>query len=124
MPPAEASTAAPAPSIETTVPRILVAEDNIVNQRVVMRMLERPGYHADVVANGTEAVAAIVRFPYAAILMDRQMPDMDGYEATGAIRAREQQSGAGDSARVPIVALTANAPVADRDRITLLPSAR
>lgn len=79
-------------------------------------MLERLGYHAYVVANGTEAVAAIAHFPYAAMLMDCQMPDMDGYEATGAIRARERASAAGESERVPNIALTANALAADRDR--------
>jgi two-component system sensor histidine kinase/response regulator len=126
-PPAEPSmlavelpTVSPEPSIETVVPRILVAEDNTVNQRVVVRMLERLGYRADVVANGAEAVAATARFSYAAILMDCQMPEMDGYEATRVIRAHEGRLGPGGrGARVPIIALTANALAADRDRCLL-----
>jgi signal transduction histidine kinase/CheY-like chemotaxis protein len=118
--PPEVPTAGPEPSTKTAIPRILVAEDNAVNQRVVVRMLERLGYRADVVANGAEAVAAITRFPYAAILMDCQMPEMDGYEATRAIRAHEQRARPGDDrARVPIIALTANALAADRDRCLL-----
>jgi CheY-like chemotaxis protein len=116
--PASAPTADPEPSTETVVPRILVAEDNIVNQRVVVRMLERLGYAADVVATGVEAIAAVARFPYAAILMDCQMPEMDGYEATEAIRSREREA-AGQGRRVPIIALTANALAADRERCLL-----
>jgi CheY-like chemotaxis protein len=116
--PATVPTADPEPSAETVVPRILVAEDNIVNQRVVVRMLERLGYAADVVANGVEAVAAVARFPYAAILMDCQMPEMDGYEATEAIRSHERGA-AGPGRRVPIIALTANALAADRERCLL-----
>jgi PAS domain S-box-containing protein len=111
--PVAAPSALPEPSTRTTVPRILVAEDNVVNQRVVVRLLERLGYAADVVGNGAEAVAAASQFSYAAVLMDCQMPEMDGYEATMAIRAQER---GGVGARVPIVALTANALAADRDR--------
>jgi CheY-like chemotaxis protein len=101
---------------ETAVPRILVAEDNVVNQRVVVRMLERLGYRVDVVANGAEAVDATARRRYAAILMDCQMPDMDGYEATSVIRARELPGGEPGGQRLPIIALTANAMADDRDR--------
>src|SRR6185312_15422179 len=94
----------------------LVAEDNIVNQRVVVKMLERLGYAADVVTNGVEAVAAVARYSYAAILMDCQMPEMDGYEATGVIRAHGHERA---GALVPIIALTANARAADRERCLL-----
>jgi PAS domain S-box-containing protein len=116
--PAPAPTASPETSTNTVAPRILVAEDNIVNQRVVVRMLERLGYQADIVGNGAEAVAAVARFPYAAILMDCQMPEMDGYEATEAIRTHEREA-AGSGRRVPIIALTANALAADRERCLL-----
>jgi CheY-like chemotaxis protein len=104
------------PSADAAVPRILVAEDNMVNQRVVVRMLERLGYRVDVVANGVEAVGAAARYAYAAILMDCQMPEMDGYEATVTIRAREAPAVARGARRLPIIALTANAMAHDRER--------
>jgi CheY-like chemotaxis protein/HPt (histidine-containing phosphotransfer) domain-containing protein len=83
--------------------RILVVEDSIVNQQVAIGMLAALGYRADVVANGLEAIEAVGRIPYAAILMDCQMPEMDGYEATRAIRQRE-----GSGRHTPIIALTAD----------------
>jgi CheY-like chemotaxis protein len=94
--------------------RVLVAEDNAVNQRVVIRMLETAGCRVDAVANGREAVDAMVQRPYDVVFMDCQMPEMDGYEASRAIRAAERTGASGR--RVPIVALTANALQGDREQ--------
>jgi CheY-like chemotaxis protein len=91
--------------------RILLAEDNMVNQKVALRMLSRLGYRADPVANGKEAVEAMKRQPYDLILMDVQMPEMDGVAATDAIRSLATP------AKQPyIVALTANAIDGDREQ--------
>src|SRR5262249_30012130 len=92
-------------------PRVLVAEDNPVNQRVAIRMLERLGLGADVASDGREAVQSFGRQPYAAVLMDCQMPELDGFEATAKIRARE-----GNGRRTPIIAMTASAMRGDRER--------
>ncbi len=92
--------------------RILLAEDNPVNQRVAVKVLEKYGHTVTVAANGREAVALALRQAFDLILMDIQMPEMDGYEATGAIREAEGASGA----HTPIVALTAHANKSDQDR--------
>ena len=90
--------------------RILLVEDNPVNQRVGARLLESLGHRVDVAANGREAVEAVTRAPYAAVLMDCQMPEMDGFEAARVIRSLE-----GDS-RTPIIAMTAGAMETDREK--------
>ena len=94
--------------------RILVVEDNRVNQLVAMAMLERAGHLVDMAATGHEAVEAMKRFPYDIVFMDVQMPDMDGYEATRAIRSME-----GEAKRVPIIAMTANAMKGDAEKCLL-----
>jgi len=90
--------------------RVLVAEDNVVNQKVAARILERLGYAVDVAATGNEAVAAVGQHTYDAILMDGQMPQTDGFEATRLIRAME------GTHHTPIIALTASAMQGDRER--------
>jgi CheY-like chemotaxis protein len=111
-----------------------VAEDNIINQKVAARMLEKLGYRVDVVANGVEALNALAQRNYAAVFMDCQMPEMDGFAATAEIRQREalprkhkpliEIQGARDSSRdtndapprrIVIIAMTANAMQGDQE---------
>jgi signal transduction histidine kinase/DNA-binding response OmpR family regulator len=91
--------------------RVLVAEDNVVNQRVAARMLEKFGCQVDVVTNGREALVASAHSAYDLIFMDCQMPEMDGYETTTAIRARESSGN-----HLPIIAMTAHVMQGDRER--------
>jgi CheY-like chemotaxis protein/HPt (histidine-containing phosphotransfer) domain-containing protein len=91
--------------------RILVAEDNLVNQKVAMRMLEKAGHRVDVANNGIEALAALKNASYDLVLMDMQMPEMDGYEATAEIRKM-----APEYRELPVIAMTANAMKGDREK--------
>lgn len=91
--------------------RVLLAEDNAVNQKVAVRMLEKLGYQADVAGNGLEAIEAFRRIRYALIFMDCQMPEMDGFEATAAIRGLEP-----GLPQPVVVAITASAMEGDRER--------
>jgi CheY-like chemotaxis protein len=112
--PVETRKPAPAPRAAPTAPvhaRILVAEDNPVNQQLARAMLLRLGYQTDVAGNGEEAVEAVMNLPYDLVLMDCQMPVMDGFEATRVIRDRE-----GTVRHTTIVAVTANAMEGDRER--------
>lgn len=97
--------------------RILIAEDNLTNQRVAARLVGRLGYAVDVVSNGEEAIRAVIERAYAAVLMDCQMPALDGYDAARAIRAWEAER-ADDAVRrrLPIIAFTALTTTADRER--------
>jgi signal transduction histidine kinase/CheY-like chemotaxis protein len=91
--------------------RVLVVEDNVVNQRVAFRMLERLGLHADLAGNGLEALEKLGTLPYDLVFMDCQMPEMDGYEATAEIRRRE-----GPNRQVTIIAMTADVLKGSRER--------
>ncbi len=93
--------------------RILVAEDNPINQRLALTLLEKMGYRAEAVGNGAEAVRALAQIPYDLVLMDVQMPEMDGVEATAAIRGSDPSVVRHD---IPIIALTANVMKGDRER--------
>jgi PAS domain S-box-containing protein len=97
--------------LAATGARVLVADDNPANQKVIQRLLEKLGYAPEVVANGREALAAVRERRYDAVLMDCQMPEMDGYEATRLLRASENGGN-----RMPVVALTAHAMAGDRDK--------
>jgi len=92
--------------------RILVAEDNIVNQRVARRVLEKGGHSVVLAENGRKALAALSGQAFDLILMDVQMPELDGLQATTAIRAQEQRTGE----HIPIIAMTAHAMTGDRER--------
>jgi CheY-like chemotaxis protein len=91
---------------------VLLAEDNIVNQKLATRLMEKMGHSVTLAANGAEAVRAHLTAAFDAILMDVQMPEMNGFEATARIREREEITGE----HVPIIALTAHAIQGDRER--------
>jgi len=112
-PAAGSVSAVQAPAARAAGPSILLVEDNPVNREVAVGMLESLGCATDTAENGWTALKAMNAATYDAVLMDCQMPVMDGLAATGEIRRREQASGA---ARVPIIALTANAMEGDRER--------
>ena len=116
--------AAPEPAAPTmpndTAVRLLVVEDNPVNQFVALEMLESLGYSVDTAENGREAIEAVKQTPqtpYAAVLMDCEMPEMDGFEATQILRQREQETATTPpQPRLPIIALTAHAMKGDKER--------
>jgi CheY-like chemotaxis protein len=90
--------------------RILVAEDNVVNQKLALRLLQQMGYRADLASNGIEAIECVERQPYDVVLMDVQMPEMDGLEASRRITAKHVPG-----VRPRIIAMTANAMAGDRE---------
>jgi two-component system, sensor histidine kinase and response regulator len=109
---AERSGGAASPELSAPDARVLVVDDNLINQRVIGAMLERFGCSTEIVTNGRLAIEAAARASFDVILMDCQMPVMDGYTATGELRARE----ASGARRTPIIALTAHALVGERER--------
>jgi CheY-like chemotaxis protein len=92
--------------------RILLAEDNAVNQLIASRVLEGRGHHVTICGNGREALEWLARERFDLILMDVQMPEVDGFEAAAAIRTKEAATGG----RIPIIAMTAHALKGDRER--------
>lgn len=105
-----------ADAIEHSLGVALVVEDNPVNQKVAVKILAKLGVRADVAENGKMAVSALEKAHYDVVFMDCLMPQMDGFQATRAIRAKEQERQAPSGGRVPIIAMTANASVDDRQR--------
>ena len=101
------------PGARNRTGRVLIAEDNITNQQVALAILEKLGCRADAVANGKEVLESLRKIPYDLVLMDCQMPEMNGYEAAALIR--DPRSGVGDPG-IPIVALTAHAMEGDRQK--------
>jgi signal transduction histidine kinase/ActR/RegA family two-component response regulator len=123
--PAETAAAGPLVEFASAVPvtdravqkekrqlRILLAEDNAINQKIACHVLEKRGHHVTVAADGRQALSALDQAHFDVVLMDVQMPEMDGFETTGAIRARERGTGV----HLPIIAMTAHAMKGDRER--------
>jgi signal transduction histidine kinase/CheY-like chemotaxis protein len=110
-PVAELASAAPSQKEKKQL-RILLAEDNAVNQRIACHVLEKHGHRVMVAADGRQALSALDQAPFDVVLMDVQMPEMDGFETTNAIRARERGTGM----HLPIIAMTAHAMQGDRER--------
>jgi len=110
----EARREAPGSALERLSGRVLLAEDNVVNQQIAAVMLEGLGIHVDVVENGLEALQALEHAEYDVVLMDCQMPLMDGFEATAELRRRERSDGG--QRHVPVLALTANAMDGDQEQ--------
>jgi PAS domain S-box-containing protein len=97
---------------------VLVVDDSTVNQKVALTMLRNVGYTADVAVDGVEAIDALSRKEYDAVLLDLQMPNMDGYETARQVRNREEGASGGRSARrVPVIAMTASALAGERERV-------
>jgi two-component system, sensor histidine kinase and response regulator len=111
MEPTKSSGIGPSETSDRSRPKVLIAEDNALNQKLALAMLEKLGYLADVVGSGTEAVRALSSSSYSAVLMDCHMPEMNGYEATAKIRKQEWGSG-----RTPIIAVTASVMREDREK--------
>ncbi|MEO8409551.1 MAG: response regulator, partial [Propionivibrio sp.] len=112
--PSARSTSSRPARAEQTRWRVLLAEDNVVNQQVALATLQHIGYAVTVTGDGRQAIDALAREVFDIVLMDCQMPEMDGFEATATIREHERSEGAGK--RIPIIALTANALEGDRER--------
>jgi CheY-like chemotaxis protein len=110
--PPSVSSPPPVPVPPVAALNILLAEDNVVNQRVAQRLLEKHGHRVVVAGGGTEALACLEQEQFDLVLMDVQMPDLGGMEATATIRQREQVTGR----RTPIIAMTAHAMRGDRER--------
>src|SRR5215831_17659540 len=110
------TTDAKAESVPPGKARILLVEDSPLNQQITLKQLEALGYNADVAGNGLEALEAMQKAPYQIVLMDCQMPGMDGYETTWQIRNNEKQQTQSSGLKVHIIALTANTRPQDRER--------
>lgn len=100
----------PAPLFHPGQAKVLIVEDNIVGQKIVIRMLEKSGHLCEVVSNGIEALEALERSPYDIVLMGYHLPEMDGCESARQIREKKQ------AGNTPIIAMTSNATAADKER--------
>jgi CheY-like chemotaxis protein len=105
------------PALAARLPlRVLLCDDNLINQKVALRLLQQMGYKADVANNGVECLAAIEKNPYDVVFMDVQMPEMDGIEATRHIRERQKKAEGNFKDHIVIIAMTANAMQGDREK--------